>query len=152
MKRLTCKLLLIAAVLSASINAGAACDRQTIQGDFAASGSIGVWDGSDPDSIYEGYLAFRVTFDGRGGVTVRKGRIGALGQNRQVWGNGSYLVESDCTGVVRLNMSSPEGRRGRIRLDIIISGDASNPRITAFYSDPDEEAETGLLHMDKMEI
>ncbi len=138
MKRMACKLLLIAAVLSSSIHAGAACDRQTIQGDFAASGSIGAWDGSDPDSIYEGYLAFRVTFNGRGGVTVRKGRIGALGQNRQVWGNGSYLVESDCTGVVRL--------------DIIISGDASNPRITAFYSDPDEEAETGLLHMDKMEI
>lgn len=143
------KQILLAGLLAGFISTGveAACSKTTIQGQYAASGSITAVENSN---VFDIFIQSRVVFDGNGGVRFLNGTVGTFGERTTFTGSGGYNVNSACLGVANATVKEPSGNITRFRLDLIVSGPPSDPQITALYTDRDGFPQSGSLTMTKI--
>lgn len=154
--------LLLAAVICTPFSY-AACSLATLKGNFALSGTIDtfgfVGDGSESNLVF---LMGVINFDGLGKLTLRNGKISIAGIYANTSGGGSYRLNGNCTGNASISITvkipnqpnAPEqpGVKTKIRLDMVVSGTASNPRVDAVYTDIQEIGESGIFSLTKIKL
>lgn len=90
-------------ILIASFSANSACSIKTLKGFYVASGTYMGYSNNTPVSC--GIVA-RLAFDGKGFVSVKDYETcsGAwINNGSPVINNGTYSIDSTCTGVIRTN-------------------------------------------------
>lgn len=141
--------LLLTTMLAAtsSVGAYAGCSNKTIQGQYAAVGTIGARSGNNFATLN---AQARFVFDGQGRVNVYNGNAGAFGVDTTFSGNGRYNLNGACVGGANIALTTKGSPPGSMRLELLVSGTPADPKISAFYRDTEDHTETGQFVMSRI--
>jgi len=129
-----------------SMGAEAACNRAALAGNYSASGFFGAV------NVGEVFFTARIVLNAGGGLSVPIMRISGNGQRDFLVGRGSWSVNSNCVGNMRLFASDDPAGAEPTFIDFTVGGTQQDPVFEGVLTENIQAPLSGTITLRKMAL